>query len=218
MSFSKELWGGFDIVLSNFSNRRKGLKELLFIITEKSELENEYGKNLKKMYEFDYNIIKEGSLSIAVDSFKDNLNQVYNLYSNSNKTIESSIITKMKDFLITQVNDSKTKVSKVNLAETDFKLLLNDLSVSKVNFHSFAKAVEETKLNIELSKANNNTKADQINKLESKLNSLIKEAKDSENEYIKNLTHVNSYKDFYVKKMEEILDSFQKWRLTIIIS
>lgn len=186
------------------------MKELTYIISELTECENEISKNVKRVYDFDYQIVSdESSLNAAVRTFKEQLGNFSRALNCKVGRIQSSILTQMKCFLIQQVGESRSRIAKSGAIENEFKGILNELSSSKSLFHSLANSVEESKINFEIAKLNSNIKADQRLKLENKLNLLIKEAKDSEHQYISNLSTCNTYKKFYVEKIEEILDSFQ---------
>lgn len=186
------------------------MKELTYIISELTECENEISKNVKRVYDFDYQIISDdSSLSLAVKSFKEQLGNFSKALNCKVGKIQNTILTQMKCFLIQQVGESRSRIAKSGAVENEFKGLLNELSSSKSLFHSLANSVEEVKISYEIAKLNSSVKAEQKLKLESKLNQLVKEAKDSENQYISNLSTCNTYKKFYVEKVEEILDSFQ---------
>jgi hypothetical protein len=165
------------------------------------------------MYDFNYKIINEGSLSKGFENFKKELNDQSKSLNRRVQRVQNDIINKVKCFLINQVSESKTKICKANTTETDYKLLLNEMIESKKIYHSLAQSVEETKMNSEVAKANPNIKGDALQKLLNKLYNLTQQAKEAEATYIKNLSHCNSYNDFYIEKTEEILDSFQEMEL-----
>ena len=67
MSFSGDLWvaieltqNGFDIIYNYFNERRKGLKQLLFMFSEKYDYEIELAKGCKRIYDYNYSITNEG--------------------------------------------------------------------------------------------------------------------------------------------------------------
>ena len=67
MSFCVDLWvvmlikqNEYEIIYNHFCDRRKGLKDLIFILTSKYDTDLEYSKSLKRIYEFNYIITSEG--------------------------------------------------------------------------------------------------------------------------------------------------------------
>ena len=189
------------------------------------------------MYDFDYNIVNEFTLSNGVKKFKDSLKMEADIVNNRIISIQNNLINKLKLFLVNQVNESKENINKANVIESDFKLLINEVLESKSIYHNLSQTVEESKISLDLSKINYIANSQQnltsnltinninkiltmansqdfngissINKLKIKLDSVTCQAKEAENKYIKTLNQCNEYNSFYTKRIEEILDVFQ---------
>ena len=77
MSFSIDLWNGFDFVYTHFNERSKGLKQLLYMFNEKYDQECELARGIKRIYDFNFLISNEGTLSTAIAGFKSDLHKEY---------------------------------------------------------------------------------------------------------------------------------------------
>lgn len=189
------------------------MKELIYILSEKNEYEIELSKNLKRIYDFNYKIIEEGTLADGIKDFKSTISDLSESLNQRTTRVQNNLINKLKCFLINQVSESKSKINKANTTESDFKMVLNEMIDSKKNFHQLAQGVEESKISAEIAKINPNNKGDMLQKILNKLYHNTQQAKEAESVYIKNLEHCNSYHDFYIDKTQEILDGFQEMEL-----
>ena len=213
MSFSKDLWGGFDIILANFNHRRKGLKELSYILGEQINSNMEYGKNLFSIYDFNFCNEIEGSLQKCIDDYKNGLLNTHNLIKNNYETIQNTVINPMREFATDQIQESRLKYSYVNSLNSEFKTNLIELQSSKLAYHNLAKAVEDQKVNLELIKTNNQIKQEHKQKLQIALSSTVLNLKVAEENYIKTLNECNYFRDSFVSRLEEIYDFYQKMEL-----
>ena len=101
MSFAVDLWNGYSIIYNNFISRRKGLKFFVYMLSEKYEADLEYAKNMKKIYDLNFEITSEGTLLNGVKAFKNNL-----LYQS--ETLEQ-YINKLKSNIIEPLKIFQTK-------------------------------------------------------------------------------------------------------------
>ena len=61
MSFAVDLWNGYSIIYNNFISRRKGLKFFVYMLSEKYEADLEYAKNMKKIYDLNFEITSDAN-------------------------------------------------------------------------------------------------------------------------------------------------------------
>lgn len=183
---------------------------MTYIINEKVQSEVDYAKTLNSLYEFNYCTDMEGSIANAINQFKETLNIQQDLIIKTTSNIQCKVLDDIKEFVYDQINESRFNFSNINNLNLEFKQNISELIANKVNFHAYAKAAEEAKISFELSKLNVNAKQDQKNKLNSRLNTCISEAKEAEMMYRNSVLDCNNFKDNYVKETEKIYSLYQK--------
>lgn len=94
--------------------------------------------------------------------------------------------------------------------ENKYKDELNRLEKIKIEFHSFVKLAEDSKLQHETAKANTDLSNSHKNKFHTKLNETLVEAKKAEKIYLDILTETNIFREDYIKETKKILDDFQE--------
>ena len=114
LSYKKDLWMYFDSIKDKFIYDRTKAKSLLYIISQKNDIEYDYSESLKYLYnqfiiQFDNhmnqnytnNIYNENSLSITINNFINNLKYESELYANHSKDILENIIKPLEGFIMT---------------------------------------------------------------------------------------------------------------------
>ena len=97
MSFSIDLWNGFDIIKSSFSLNYKRVKQILDILTLYSSVQKEYYKSLENLFKESKEIkekdiqrsnsLLDDSLYLLIFSFRAESDKIKNHYNNINKNI-----------------------------------------------------------------------------------------------------------------------------------
>jgi hypothetical protein len=100
--------------------------------------------------------------------------------------------------------------------ENKYKDQLNKLEKIKIDFHSFVKLAEESKLQYEVAKANSDLSNSHKNKFNNKLNETLVEAKKIEKIYLEILNEANLLREDYIKETKKILDDFQQMEIDCI--
>jgi hypothetical protein len=121
MSFSIDLWNGFDIIRTSFNSNNKRMKLILDILTLYSSLQREYCKGLDNLYKE----AKEYNLS---NTF---LDETINSLINSFK-IESDKLKIHCNNISKNIVDIKEKFDKIKLSTTFY---LNDSQQNKETFN-----------------------------------------------------------------------------------
>jgi hypothetical protein len=80
----------------------------------------------------------------------------------------------------------------------------------KTKFHSNAKTAEEIKFQTEIGKINCSLTPDMRNKLENRFQFSLKEAKESEKNYINSINFANNLRENYIESMKKTMNSFQE--------
>ena len=105
LSYKKDLWMYFDIIKDKFFFDRTKAKALLYIISQKNDIEYEYSESLKYLYnqfiiQFDHpinqtysnNIYNENTLNITINNLINNLKYESELFANHSQDILENII------------------------------------------------------------------------------------------------------------------------------
>ncbi len=80
----------------------------------------------------------------------------------------------------------------------------------KIKFHSNAKIAEEIKFQTEIGKINCSLTPDLKIKLENKFQISLKEAKESEKNYINSINLANNLRENFIENMKKTLNNFQE--------
>lgn len=134
MSFSVELWNGYSIIYKNFIQRRKGLKFFIYMLTEKFETDVEYAKNMKKIYDLNFEITSEGTLYNGIQAFKNDILHQYEIMDNYVNKLKSKIIEPLKNFLFEQQSLGKKLNSEKIKIDKDFEEAIDRLEKVFIQF------------------------------------------------------------------------------------
>ncbi len=101
---------GYDFVYNTFLLHRRGLKDFIYMLSEKVNYERELAKGMKKIYEMNYGVTNMNSLSNGIIAFKNDL------LNQSNYTLEfvSSIIEEVIEPLKTIMNEHSNEGKRLN--------------------------------------------------------------------------------------------------------
>ena len=135
MSFSIDLWNGFDIIKSSFISNNKRMKQILDILTLYSSLQREYYKGLDNLYKEakEYNLSNtflDESINSLINSFKVESDKHKMHCNNINKNITEikEKFDKIKSTVTSYLNDS------LQNKET-FNKILNNLILKQEAFY-----------------------------------------------------------------------------------
>ena len=235
MSFSTDLWHGFDIIKSGFSSIHKKIKQIIDILTIYSSLQKEYCKGLEKLDKEikdieDKDIEKKNSfldesLNLLLSSFKQESEKYKNYYNNIDKNIDElketlDKINSQKYFTENIQNtesfnsELSTLISRQEEYNKSFKELcicLAENEANKIIKNNPGKELIDNK-NKKVNKKNDVTTID----YKSKINSLLEVVLDNKNEYLNCLVETDKEREKFNKKTEDILINLQKQFKTYI--
>ena len=153
--YKKGLWMYFSSIKNKFFLDRTKAKALLYIISQKNEIEYEYSENLKYLYkqfisQFDNYMSSshskysnENSLNITFNIFINNLKYESELYANHSKEILNNIIKPLEGFIMNQCEISYELIGLMESYEKEFKLVCQQIEQKKNNFHQAGKNVDK---------------------------------------------------------------------------
>ena len=200
ISYKKDLWMYFDSIKNKFFYDRTKAKSLLYIISQKNDLEYEYSQNLKNLYEqykieFDNankknisnNVYNETSLSLAINNFIDKIKYESELYSNHSKDILENIIKPLEDYIVKQCEKTYDLMNNMESYEKEYKIVNTLVEQKQVSFHHGGKAVETAMHKLELMKNKINDEEDFIDVHQ---NIFTLDDEDNEKEMLEKLTEI----------------------------
>ena len=198
LSYKKDLWMYYDTIKDKFFFDRTKAKTLLYIISQKTDLEYEYSQSLKYLYDqftmqFDNHIYKnnnsdtynEYTLNIAINNLINNLKHESELYSSHSNNILETIIKPLEGFIMNQCEVINEFNGLMESYEKEFKFISKILEEKQLNFHQAGKALESAMNNLEKAKKNN-TDEESMNSNENIFN--LDEEDIKKNEIIEKLT------------------------------
>ena len=209
MSFSVELWNGYETVFNNFSLHRRGLRDYLQMLIEIHDAGVEYANTFKKILDCNYAVSTHSTLSQGIMAFRNDLQNQFNYNVDFTKSIKDELIDPLKEFYNIQTDTGRNYNIKFRSADKKYKESIEKMYMLRSKFHSTAKSAEKFKLELETCKFNKRLKSVELQKLEMKTQSMLKEAKDYERLYIQTVNAANSEREMYVEIMKKTLSDFQ---------
>ena len=196
LTYKKDLWMYFDIIKDKFYFDRNKAKTLLYIISQKNDIDYEYSENLKYLFNqfiTQFDTYEEHIKSKNIDPEKNTLNKAIKclindlkyeseLYLNHTKNILEKIIRPLEGFIMSQCEIINEFTTLMKSYENDFMNVNKQIEQKQINFFQGGKSVESA-----------------INKLEIYKNQ-IKENDNNENE---NTAEINNDEDEESKMEEE---------------
>jgi hypothetical protein len=235
MSFSVDLWNGFDIIKNEFSVNCKRIKQTLDIFTSYSLLIKEYVKGLDNLY-------KEAKEMKECPKSNSLLDETFILLINSFK-IESENNKIYHNKIIKIINETKEKIEKIKIQispyflenmqnRESFNKAINNLSLKQETFNETFKELCNYLIENETKKLkerksytekkskilghflNNSTTKESSNKFHNIVSKLLQNKKD----YIKCMIDTDKFREKYNKETEDLLTNLQKqFKLLILI-
>jgi hypothetical protein len=234
-SYKKDLWMYFESINSKFYKDRQKAKVLMYIISLKNNLVEEYANNLDSIYNQFYIELSYFSDNNSVNHNLNNdkkysLDNIMNLFLESIK-IESQLckdyikLTKEKFFNNLEENlkiqyDKNSNLNElIKTYEKKFKKVIEKVNEIKLDYEKAGILVEKSKKELEIVNEEIELQNEQgiieINnvrqkKCEDENNERIKEAKEKQKKYEDYIIEANKEREKYIELSEQIYDLAQK--------
>lgn len=215
MSFSSDLWKGFDILYEQFKLYNSELKHLYLVFHEITQIEKEYSKGMKYICSFSNKMQLGGSLGSALSEFYNELNTIADNHNNYALSLSNTILTPLRE-RIGKAKEIQFSFMKNEKNETAFNQTINQLINFQEKFHLATKELSVAVTGCEVAKVNENIKKSMKNKFLSAQNKKMEVAKKAEAEYINKLSEANNHREQFNQETKEILDNLQKQNKQII--
>ena len=216
MSFSVDLWNGFDIIKRQIFSVQKKMKVISKAISSYLAIDATYNKNLENLYK-EFKEINNSEYMMDKSYIK--ILDIFE-YENQNRKIISSymntlIMEPLNEYL-RQPNILLNKCFSDNIYnEESFKRSLNLLKEKQTNYWKDCKELSVLLAQNEMDEMNNTTgkltkaRLSRINEKFLKLNA-------SKQEYIDTINESNKEREKYNKKTEEILNTLEQIYTTML--
>ena len=213
MSFSSDLWNGFDILKKNFLHTYNKLKHFYEIMFAFASLEKNHSKNLEILYEQNKDLFNSDEILLLssktfISSLKieSEYHKYYynNIFDNILSPIKD-IIDNKKNFIIKNFNDNMNNSEK-------FKKIIQNIISKQENYYNSCKELSLCLSDIEIYAQNNETKKKQgVSKvLLNKKDKALEKVNRTQSEYLNIATESNIILKDYNLKTETLLNSLEK--------
>ena len=213
MSFSSDLWNGFDILKKNFLQTYNKIKHFYEIIFSFASLEKNHSKNLEILYDQNKDLFNSDEILLLpsktfISSLK--IESEYHKYYYNN--IFDNILSPLKDI----IDNKKCLITKTfcdSMKNTDkFNKIIQNIISKQENYYNSCKELSVCLSEIEIYAINTETKKKQsVSKtLISKKDKALEKLNRMQNEYLNIITESNVILRDYNLKTDTILNYLEK--------
>lgn len=215
MSFSVDLWNGFDIIKTQIFSVQKKIKTISKVLSTYLTIESTYNKSLENLYkEF-----KEANNSeYLLDESYIKILDIFE-YENQNRKIFCSFVTQLiiepLNEYLRQPNIPLNKYFSDNIFnEESFKRSLNLLKDKQANYWTNCKELSVLLAQNELEDGMNDKKASRARLL--KINDKFNKVNIAKQEYVDYINEANKEREKYNRKTEDILSNLEQIYVTMV--
>ena len=203
LSYKKDLWMYFDDINEKFFFERNKAKTLLYIISQKNDIDYEYSESLKNLFnqyitQFDAhqeqvnsNIDNEkNTLNKAIKSLINGLKMESELYLNHTKNILANFIKPLEGFIMNQCEISNEFSRLMKSYEKEFMNAYKQVEEKQLNFFQGGKSIENAINKLEKIKYKNKKENYDKNIEEKNINNNDIDIDDEEKEMIEKMNEI----------------------------
>ena len=210
MNYTVELWNNYNKAQKTLHFHLKGLKEVINLYSDHYNCQNNYALLLKKTYLSRNQITVFESLYKGFTSFKSDMSNQYKYLSEFLLGLKDEIITPLSSLYKTSLSKLNYNIYEMNSIEKAYRTSVENLEISKKNFHLFAKSAEDSKIMAELYKERNDKNLSTlIKEEETKMLDNLKKSKDNEKLYVELIDKTNDLQDEYIEIKKRNLNEIQ---------
>ena len=230
LNYEKNLWLGFKTINLNFKEERNIGKILLYIFTQKKNLECEYANGINQLYEMFYtyynnNNQNKSSLKLGIDSLLNEIVNESNIHLDNVNNIDDNVLKPFGILLENQLKKGIELADKIYLTQNNFKKVVEHLKNIQSKFQSATKYAEmsiisyekekyysnnENNINNENEENHFNNKKKAFDKYDDKQKKFLLMAKDYEKQYKDYIIEANNEREKYIKSSIEVYNSIQE--------
>ena len=232
LSYEKNLWLGFGTINLNFKEERNIGKILLYIFSQKNNLECEYANGIKRLCDMYYNYFNDNqekenksTLKSGIDSLLNEIINESSIHLDNVKNIEDNVLKPFGILLEKQLKKGVELSEIIYSTQNNFKKVIEHLNNIQSKFQSATKYAETSIMNYEKEKyyLNNEKNINQENdenninnkkKASDKHEDIQKKyllmAKDYEKQYKDYITEANNEREKYINSSIEVYNFIQE--------
>ena len=215
MNYSVELWDSYNKVENNLLFHLRGLKDFIYMIKELTKSMKVFSEGLKKVYDMNLRITTNESLSMGIEYFRNILLNQHNFLEKYILDINTRIINPLNILQETILKKLNHNYKETINSERNYESYIAQVEFTLNKFHSRAKQVEQSMLELEKNKANKDIDKKDIEKLEKEVKSSIGFAKDSEKMYLSYVKYTNRIQDEFIETKKKNLNEIQSLEIEL---
>ena len=206
MSFSVDLWNGFDLIKIQYNSIHKKLKSLNSLLSTYCIIETEYCRNLENLYrEYKDNTKPEFLLDESVQKIIEIFNNEIQHRRTLNNYIAKNIIEQVNAYLAIPKTKYNKCFSDNNENKAYFNKSLTTLIEKQNLFHAQCKELGSYIAQMEMDTINKTNKTSKA-----KCQKVLEKTKSDKEEYLNCLKETNRKRENYNNKTEEILQNLEE--------
>ena len=120
MNYSVELWDSYNKVENNLLFHLRGLKDFIYMIKELNKSIKIFSDNLKKIYDVNFKITTNESLSVGIENFQSLIFSHFNMLEKYISTINTDIINPLNALQETILKKLNTNYKETISAEKNY--------------------------------------------------------------------------------------------------
>ena len=233
LNYEKNLWLGFKTINLNFKEERNIGKILLYIFSQKNNLECEYANGIKRLCDMYYNYFNndnqekenKSTLKSGIDSLLNEIINESSIHLDNVKNIEDNVLKPFGILLENQLKKGIELADKIYLTQNNFKKVVEHLKNIQSKFQSATKYAEmsiisyekekyysnnENNINNENEENHFNNKKKAFDKYDDKQKKFLLMAKDYEKQYKDYITEANNEREKYINSSIEVYNFIQE--------
>lgn len=218
MSFCSDLWNGFDIINENFIQKRSELKHILHILSDYSNLENEFADGLKHLTDLHYQRTIQGTLGNAIEYFFKYLSHQSIIHREQSSMIFDKVINPFQLMVHKQMETIQKIYEDISINEENFKAIANTTKTFQMEFFAKSQEFSNSLIEIKLAEENPNLKNDLKQKFIANKEKALKNANEAKASYINQIEKANIGRETYNLNLKRQLNDLQKLDQDFIFS
>lgn len=213
LTFETDLWNKLDLIIMTFKEKRKKVKNLINIISDKYSLDENYSNKLKKLF-------PSNSIKVNDQSMNNTINQISTYYSlsstslfNANEKIKQNVIVIIESLIKKQIANGEKLEKEYKNRENEYKSIQVDLEKIKNKYLNQGILTENLIKDYEMMKYSNNHNQVLLDKLKEKSDAALTLFKEYEITYINLIYKTNQIRSLYIEDKIRILNTFETLEL-----
>ena len=206
MSFSVDLWNGFDIIKEKLSTTNKQIRQFNKLLTTYINIERDYCRNLENLYK-EYKET-EYEVDSPIEISRINIIKMLDFETQNRKEFINNITKNINEKITKYLSEPKILLENIFYKNTDlttsFKKSLNKLTIKQEEFHSACKELSSNLSQNEIE--NNPNKKLDDSKIKKSYNKVIK----VRDEYLFLINETNIERNNFNCRKEDLLNDLEK--------